>query len=157
MKNPDRLADFRNECLSKENLSWHVCIWLIEDLDHLLSRREESQFSTHCSSGLHASGRREVKAFSWLQAGAVHGHADGQGLSRCISTRRAAARTRDRLCLDMAPVALLGELTALLGCDLTRAARTGTGVPIWGMRITDENWFRNDRKTIKIRYNFKAS
>lgn len=35
-------------------------------------------------------------------------------------------------------------------------ART-SGVPIWGMRITDENWFRNDRKTIKIRYNFKAS
>ena len=60
----------------------------------------------------------------------MHGRTDGQELSRCISTRRAAARARDRLCLDTAPVALLGELAALLGCDLTGAARTGTGVPV---------------------------
>ncbi|CAI9160909.1 unnamed protein product [Rangifer tarandus platyrhynchus] len=68
-----------------------------------LQERGESQLTTHCSSGLQASGHREGKAFAWLQAGAVRGRADGQGLSRCISTRRAAAHTRDQLCLDAAP------------------------------------------------------
>lgn len=62
------------------------------------------------------------------QAGAVGGRTDGRGLSRRLSTHRAAARSRDRLCLDTAPAALPGELAARLGCDLTGAARTGTGV-----------------------------